>query len=86
MTTLAHCSRVRCHSILLEDNLRTRRNFASTFGTFESVAHLFLGREIPTRIIPGPVESMRLADDGCMLHIRLIDNIPRPELRGSCEN
>jgi hypothetical protein len=86
MTTLEHCSRVRCHSILLEDDLRTRRNFASTFGTFESVAHLFLGREIPSRIIPGPVESTQLADGGCMLHIRLIDNIPHPELRGSCDN
>lgn len=84
--TLEHCSKARCHSILLEDDLRTRRNFASTFGTFDSVAHLFLGREIPSSILPGPVESTRLADESCVLHIRLIDNTPRPELRGPCDH
>jgi hypothetical protein len=86
MSGLEQCSKVHCHSILLEDDLRTRRNFASTFGSFDSVAHLFLGREIPTRIVPGPVESVRLADEGCVLHIRLMDDIPRPQLRGSCDN
>jgi hypothetical protein len=86
MSGLEQCSKVHCHSILLEDDLRTRRNFASTFGSFDSVAHLFLGREIPTRIVPGPVEPARLADGGCVLHIRLIDDTPRPELKGSCDN
>jgi hypothetical protein len=63
-----------------------RRNFARTFGTFDSGAHLFLGREIPTRIVDGPVESPRPAGEGCVLHIRLIDRVLRPDLKGSCGN
>jgi hypothetical protein len=81
---LEQCSRTRCDSIVLEDDLRTRRNFASTFGTFDAVSRLFLGREIPSRIVPGPVESPGPAHEGCVLHIRLIDDTPRPELSGRC--
>jgi hypothetical protein len=84
--TLEQCSRVHCDSILLEDDQGTRRNFASTFGAFDTVTHLFLGRDIPSRIHPGPVESTPLAQNGCVLHIRLIDNTPRPELKGTCGN
>jgi hypothetical protein len=85
MATLDRCSGVRCDSILLEDNPHTRRNFISTFGEFDTAARLFLGRDVSTNVVTAPVGSAALASDGeCVLHIRLINDVPDPELKGTC--
>jgi hypothetical protein len=85
MATLERCSAVHCHSIVLEDDPGTRRNFVNAFGTFETAARVFLGREVPSPIVPGPIERMPIPD-GCVLHLRLIDDVPRPELWGPCNS
>ena len=85
LATLDRCSAVACQTILLEDDSRTRRNFASTFGEFDTAAHLFLGRDIPTNVVATPVEPTALATNGeCVLHIRLIGDVPDPRLQGAC--
>ena len=84
MAALQHCATARCRSIVLEDDPRTRRNFVSAFGTLDTGAHLFLGRDGPSQSTPGPIEPTPIAD-GCVLHLRLIANVPRPELRGHCK-
>jgi hypothetical protein len=86
MAALAHCSEARCQAILLEDDPRTRRNFSSAFGEFDSGARLFLGRDIPAHIVSGPNESLPPPDDACVLHIRLVDDSPRSELKGPCDD
>ena len=85
MATLQRCSAVRCHAIVLEDDPTTRRNFVSAFGTFDTGARLFLGREVATQILPGQIGSAPI-EDGCVLHLRLIADVPQPELRGPCSS
>jgi hypothetical protein len=85
MATLQRCSAVRCHAIVLEDDPTTRRNFVSAFGTFDTGARLFLGREVATQILSGQIGAAPI-EDGCVLYLRLIANVPRPELRGPCNS
>lgn len=83
--TLAPCAKAPCDALLLEDDLRTRRNFTSTFGSFDSGARLFLGRSIPTTVVLSPPSArLRPAEGGCILHVRLIDTVPRAQLKGQC--
>jgi hypothetical protein len=85
LATLDRCSEVACTSILLEDDSRTRRNFISTFGEFNTAATLFLGRDIPTNVVVAPVEPAALATNGeCVLRIRLINGVPNPQMQGAC--
>jgi hypothetical protein len=85
MGTLVRCSEVRCSAILLEDDPRTRRNFVSTFGEFDTAARLFLGRDISTNVVAAPVERTAAGTDGnCRLHIRLENDVLDPQLQGPC--
>jgi hypothetical protein len=79
------CATASCDSILLEDDPRSRLNFTSTFGGFDAAARLFLGRDIPTAIVPGqsPRTGMQRGGD-CVVHIRLLDDVPHAELEGNC--
>jgi len=48
-------------------------------------ARLFLGRTIQTAVVPGPVDPQSVPNPReCVLYIRLIDAMPRSELRGQC--
>ena len=85
MAALDRCSAVHCNSILLQDDPRTRRNFITTFGEFDTAARLFLGRDVSTTVVAAPVARAALATDGkCVLHIRLVNDVPAPELNGTC--
>ena len=85
MVTLPRCSEVNCSAILLEDDPRTRRNFVSTFGEFDTAARLFLGRDISTNVVAAPVERTAAGTDGnCVLRIRLTNDVLDPQLQGPC--
>jgi hypothetical protein len=84
MATLHRCAEVDCKAIVLEDDPRTRRNFVSTFGEFDTAARLFLGRDVSTHVASAPLEQTRLGTDECMLHIGLVNDVLDPRLKGTC--
>ena len=84
MAALERCSQVRCVAILLEDDPRTRRNFLSTFGEFDTAARLFLGRNISTHVFAPPVERSVFSSDDCVLHLRLMNDVLDAQLEGTC--
>lgn len=84
MAALDHCTEVDCQAILLEDDPRTRRNFVSTFGEFDTAARLFLGREVSTFLVSTSAEQSPLSKEDCMLRVRLVNDVPDPELTETC--
>ena len=87
MATLHGCAEAACRKIVLEDDPRTRRNFVTTFGEFDTAARLFLGRDVSTSVVAAPVERTALDSDGeCVLHIRLMNDVVDPQLRGACSS
>jgi hypothetical protein len=84
MAAVHRCSEVRCVAILLEDDPRTRRNFLSTFGEFDTAARLFLGRNISTHVVAPPVERSAFSADDCVLHVRLMNDVLDSQLQGTC--